>query len=104
MSSVKNGLYSIKIEMKDGGRGHASGVIVLLDGQILGGDTHFYYTGSYPFKNGKWRGKPTTPPHQETFGSIIPFGGPEGTRRFTRTYFHPRTAVHGTNPHGKTTW
>ena len=37
MSSVKNGLYSIKIEMKDCGRGHASGVIVLLDG----------FTGTY---------------------------------------------------------
>jgi hypothetical protein len=32
MSAVKNGLYSISIEMKDGGRGHATGVIVLLDG------------------------------------------------------------------------
>jgi hypothetical protein len=28
-------------------RGRATGVIVLLDGKILGGDTHFYYTGSY---------------------------------------------------------
>jgi len=39
------------------GRGRATGVIVLLDGKILGGDTHFYYTGSYTFKNGKWRGE-----------------------------------------------
>jgi len=37
MMTVKNGLYSIRIEMKDGGRGRATGVIVLLDGQILGG-------------------------------------------------------------------
>ena len=73
MSSVKNGLYSIKIEMKDGGRGHASGVIVLLDGQILGGDTHFYYTGSYAFKNGKWRGELTTRQHQEAVGVILLF-------------------------------
>jgi hypothetical protein len=34
--TVKNGLYSIRIEMKDGGRGRATGVIVLFDGQILG--------------------------------------------------------------------
>jgi hypothetical protein len=47
--------------MKDGGRGHATGVTVLLDGQILGGDAHFYYTGSYAVKNGKWRGELTTP-------------------------------------------
>ena len=32
----------------DGGRaGHATGVIVLLDGKIAGGDLHFDYTGSY---------------------------------------------------------
>jgi hypothetical protein len=48
--TVKNGLYSIRIEMKDGARGRATGVIILLDGQILGGDTHFYYTGSTPSK------------------------------------------------------
>jgi len=29
MMTVKNGLYSIRIEMKDGGRGRATGVIVL---------------------------------------------------------------------------
>jgi len=34
--TVKNGLYSIRIEMKDGVRGRATGVIVLLDGQIEG--------------------------------------------------------------------
>jgi hypothetical protein len=34
--TVKNGLYSIRIEMKDGIRGRATGVLVLLDGQILG--------------------------------------------------------------------
>src|SRR5258708_12768293 len=91
MSSVKNGLYSIKIEMKDGGRGHASGVIVLLDGQILGGDTHFYYTGSYAFKNGKWGGELTTRQHQEAVGVILPVGGLEGTSGFPWTYSHPQT-------------
>jgi hypothetical protein len=35
---VKNGLYSISIEMRDGKRGHATGVIVLCDGRILGGE------------------------------------------------------------------
>src|SRR5258707_15110825 len=90
MSSVKNGLYSIKIEMKDGGRGHASGVIVLLDGQILGGDTHFYYTGSYAFKNGKWRGERTTPQHKEGVGVILLFGGRKVTCGFTGTYSDAR--------------
>src|SRR5256714_13172087 len=96
MSSVKNGLYSIEIEMEDGGRGHASGVIVLLDGQILGGDTHFYYTGSYAFKNGKWRGELTTRQHQEDVGVILLFGGREMTCGVTGTYFDAEAEVNGT--------
>jgi hypothetical protein len=77
MMTVKNGLYSIRIEMKDGGRGRATGVIVLLDGQILGGDTHFYYAGSYTFKNGKWRGELITHQHTEAFGMTLLFAGRE---------------------------
>jgi len=45
--TITNGLYSILTEMVEGGLGHASGVIVLLDGRIVGGDSRFYYTGSY---------------------------------------------------------
>ena len=32
--TVTNGLYSVQTEMTEGGRGHASGVIVLRDGTI----------------------------------------------------------------------
>ena len=45
--TVTNGLYTIQIEMTDGGHGRANGVIVLHDGKIAGGDSYFYYTGSY---------------------------------------------------------
>ena len=45
--TVTNGLYTIQTEMTEGGHGHATGVIVLLDGKIVGGDSNFYYTGSY---------------------------------------------------------
>jgi hypothetical protein len=73
--TVKNGLYSIRIEMKEGARGRATGVIVLLDGQILGGDTQFYYIGSYTFKNGKWRGELITHQHAEALGVTLVVGG-----------------------------
>jgi hypothetical protein len=69
--TVKNGLYSIRIKIQDGGRGHATGVIVLLDGKILGRDTHFYYTGSYAFKPGKWRGELITRQHAEALDVIL---------------------------------
>ena len=36
--TVTNGLYTIDIEMTDGGHGRAHGVIVLHDGKIAGGD------------------------------------------------------------------
>ena len=47
--TLRNGLYSIHTAMTDGGHGHASGVIVVRDGKMAGGDSHFYYTGSYTF-------------------------------------------------------
>src|SRR6266478_8492638 len=80
---VKNGLYSISIEMRDGKRGHATGVIVLCDGRIQGGDSYFYYTGSYSFKNGRWRGELITHQHTEAVGVNLAFGGREVTCGFT---------------------
>jgi hypothetical protein len=102
MSFVKNGLYSISIEMKDGGRGHATGVVVLLDGQILGGDAHFYYTGSYTFKNGKWRGELITRQHTQAVGVLLLFRGREVTCGFTGTYSDGEAEVDGTALVGKT--
>jgi hypothetical protein len=100
--TVRNGLYSIRIEMKDGARGRATGVIVLLDGQILGRDTHFYYTGSYTFKNGKWRGELITHQHAEAVGVILLFGGREVGCGFTGTYSDVEAEVDGTALVGKT--
>jgi hypothetical protein len=100
--TVKNGLYSIRIEMKNGGRGRATGVIVLLDGKILGGDTHFYYTGSYTFKNGKWRGELVTHQHAEALGMSLLFGGREVACGFTGTYSDGEAEVDGTALVGKT--
>ena len=84
MSGVRNGLYSIHTEMTDGGRGRANGVIVLRDGRIAGGDSHFYYTGSYTAKDGKWRGELTTNEHTKSVGVLPLFGGREVTSRLHR--------------------
>jgi hypothetical protein len=101
MSDVENGLYSIRITMGDGSGAHASGVIVLLDGRILGGDSHFYYSGSYTFKNGKWRGELTTSQHADAIGVNFLFGGREVTCGFTGTYGDGATTVDGTALVGK---
>jgi T3SS negative regulator,GrlR len=99
---VKNGLYTIRIEMLDGKRGHATGVVVLSDGHILGGDSYFYYTGSYSFKNGKWLGDLITHQHSEAVGVNLAFGGREVTCGFTGTYSDGQAEVEGTALVGKT--
>ena len=103
MADVQNGLYSIQIQMIDGARrGHATGVIVLLNGSILGGDTNFYYTGTYTSKNGKWRGELITRQHAEAIGVRLLFGGREVTCGFTGVYSDDAAEVNGTALVGKT--
>ena len=101
MPDVKNGLYAIEIKMEDSSRAHASGVIVLLDGRILGGDSYFYYSGTYTFKQDKWRGELTTRQHAQPVGINLLFGGREVTCGFTGTYSDGHAEVHGTALVGK---
>ena len=84
--TITNGLYSIQTEMTEGGRGHATGVIVLLNGKIVGGDSNFYYIGSYTADHGKWRGELTTNQHTKSAGVLPLFGGREVTTGFMGTY------------------
>jgi hypothetical protein len=100
--NVKNGLYSIRIDMKEGGRGHATGVIILCEGKILGGDAHFFYTGTYAFKNGKWRGELLTREHTKAVGVNMLFGGREVGCGFTGTYSDGEAEASGTALVGKT--
>ena len=100
--TMTNGLYSILTEMMEGGHGHASGVIVLLDGKIAGGDSHFYYTGSYTADRGKWRGELITNEHTKSVGSLPLFGGREVTCGFTGAYSADAAEVNGTALVGKT--
>ncbi len=83
---MKNGLYSIRIEMLDGVRGVNTGVMVLRDGEILGGDAFFFYVGSYSFSDGKWKGEIINREHTKTFGERPVFGGKEVSIGFSGTY------------------
>ena len=100
--TVTNGLYTIQIEMTDGGHGRANGVIVLHDGKIAGGDSYFYYTGSYRADHGKWRGELITNEHTKSVGSLPLFGGREVTCGFTGAYSADAAEVNGTALVGKT--
>ena len=56
-NGIRNGLYSIHIRMLDGIDGGNTGVMMLQDGRIRGGDAYFDYIGAYSAENGRWKGE-----------------------------------------------
>ncbi len=74
---VVNGLYSIHIRLLDGIAGGLTGVMLLHDGRILGGDAFFYYLGSYTSENGRWKGQILNQEHTPAKGENPIFGGYE---------------------------
>src|ERR1700753_683068 len=54
---MKNGLYSIHVNLLDGRSGKGSGVILFRNGQILGGDAYLFYTGSYTTSGSSFKGE-----------------------------------------------
>jgi hypothetical protein len=54
---VVNGLYSIHLRALDGVDGGLTGVMLLNEGRIVGGDAFFYYLGSYTSAAGRWKGQ-----------------------------------------------
>ncbi len=99
---VRNGLYSIVIEMESGREGHATGIVVLRDGRLLGGDSYFYYTGSYSAAaNNKWRGELITHQHAQPAGLNLLFGGRTVSCGFTGTYSDGHAEADGTALVGK---
>jgi hypothetical protein len=83
---IVNGLYSIHLRTLDGIDGGLSGVMLLLDGRILGGDAFFYYLGSYTSANGRWKGEIVNQEHTPAKGENPVFGGYEVGIGFSGTY------------------
>jgi len=76
-AGIVNGLYSIHIRMLDGVDGGLTGVMLLNDGRILGGDASFYYLGTYTSENGRWKGQILNQEHTPARGENPVFGGHE---------------------------
>ena len=93
---VRDGLYTLGIEMTGIKQGHATGIVVLRGGVIMGGDSFFYYTGSYSFSRGKWRGEMLVHQHTEAPGLNLVFGGREVSCGFTGTYSDGAADIDGT--------
>ena len=75
---ISNGLYSIHTRMLDGIDGGNTGVMMLHDGRIHGGDAFFNYIGSYTSVNGRWKGEFVNHEHTRSIGERpMLFGGYE---------------------------
>jgi hypothetical protein len=83
---IKNGLYSIHIRMLDGIDAGNTGVMVLHDGRIRGGDGFFGYLGAYSSAGGKWKGEIVNHEHTPSHGERTVFGGYEVGIGFSGTY------------------
>ena len=75
--AIANGLYSIHLHALDGVDAGLSGVMLLMDGRILGGDAFFYYIGSYSSAGGRWKGEMLNQEHTPAKDQNPVFGGYE---------------------------
>jgi len=82
---IRNGLYALSVQMLDGATGGDNGVVVLRDGTIRGGDSHFYFIGSYSCSGSKWKGEATSQEHTPALATL-PFARKVATIGFTGTY------------------
>src|ERR1700710_1574834 len=73
---MKNGLYSIHVNLQDGRTGKGSGVIMFRDGITLGGDAYLFYTGSYTAKGDTFKGEVLVQRHTSSPDANPLFGGP----------------------------
>ena len=95
---MKNGLFSIRIQMLDGVEGHDAGVTILRDGQLISGGPYFWSIGSYTAANGTWKGQFTTNQHSKFSDPKVRsvLGGREATSGFSGTYTDDGAEIFGT--------
>ena len=82
---IRNGLYAVSVEIHDGIEGGDNGVVVLRDGTIRGGDSFFYFVGSYTCADHKWKGEVTSQEHTPALATR-PFARKVATIGFSGTY------------------
>ena len=82
---ITNGLYLFNSKALDGFHGGAVGVLMLHDGKLHGGDSFFYFTGTYNCSDGTLKGEMT---HQEHTKAPIwrPMAGRVVSVGFSGTY------------------
>ena len=99
LTPMKNGLYSLHMHMLDGVKGRDSGILILRDGNFLGGGPYFWSTGSYTCGDGTWKGELRTNQHTRLSDPFVrPLaGGQEIASGFTGTFAGDQAEVFGTS-------
>src|SRR6202012_6226777 len=98
---IVNGLYSIHLHLLDGVDGGLTGVMLLNEGRILGGDAFFYYLGTYTSANGRWKGQILNQEHTPSKGENSVFGGHEVGIGFAGTCNEEGASIEATALAGK---
>jgi len=95
---MRNGLYSIHVDLLDGRSGKGSGVIVFCDGMIRGGDAFLYYTGSYSVQAhaATFRGEVIVNQHTPSRDVSPLFGGGNVSIGVSGTYTDTAGTMNGT--------
>lgn len=82
---ITNGPYSVVSRAQDGVEDGDTGVIVLRDGELLGGSSCFYWFGTYSCSEGKWKGELSTQEHLAVRRQRV-MAGKVGTVGFSGSY------------------
>ena len=100
---MRNGLYSIHVDLLDGRLGRGSGVIIFYDGTIRGGDAYLFYTGSYSVQeeSASFRGEVIVNQHTRATEVNPLFGGGEVSIGVSGTYTDTAGTMNGTALVGK---
>jgi hypothetical protein len=96
---MKNGLYSIHVQLGDGREGKGSGVLTFNEGVILGGDAFLYYTGRYFAEKSIVRGEVIVRQHTPSIDENPLFaasGGSEVGIGFSGSFTDVGASVSGT--------
>ena len=95
---MRNGLYAIQIHMLDGVKGRDSGILILRDGQLLGGGPYFWSVGRYSIRDNSWKGELVTNQHTPFADPFVRplFGGQEVSTGFSGTFDDAGSEVFGT--------
>ena len=93
---MRNGLYSIHVRLGDGRPEKGSGVVVMRDGTMRGGDAFLFYIGSYTVSGDALKGEVVINQHTPSPGQFPLFGGREVGIGFSGQVVEDRATMEGT--------